>query len=280
MKTSIPISFREAKSIITKSKLPDADYVINPYLGCPHGCIYCYAEFMKRFSKHSEPWGAFLEIKQVAGEVNFRTVRPDETILIGSVTDAYNPYEAKYGVTRDLLSKMTSCAARVEILTKSKLVCRDVDLLLSIPHVAVGISLNTIDDGFRRRIEPFASTVSDRITALRTLHEAGIETYLFVAPFFPGITDALQLLRRTAGYVNYVCFENLNLRGSYRTRVLSMISNEFPNHLQLYDRIYNGKYYDYWDEKEHELKQLCSEMQIPCRIYFHHGSPKKKTEEM
>lgn len=61
----IQVSVKETKQILTKSKLPDANYVINPYLGCTHGCIYCYAEFMRRFSQHAEPWGAFIEAKKM-----------------------------------------------------------------------------------------------------------------------------------------------------------------------------------------------------------------------
>lgn len=79
------ISIKETKQILTKSKLPDANYVINPYLGCIHGCIYCYAEFMRRFSHHTEPWGKFIEVKQCLDGIDFRRVLPTDTILIGSV---------------------------------------------------------------------------------------------------------------------------------------------------------------------------------------------------
>lgn len=275
---SIQISIRETQSIVTKSKLPDADYVINPYLGCPHGCIYCYAEFMKRFSQHSEPWGSFLEVKQFAGRLDCHKYLNTETILIGSVTDAYNPFEGKYRVTRSLLSQLVDCVARIEILTKSSLVCRDIDLLTKMPNVAVGISMNTTDDSFRREIEPFAVSVKDRIETLQILKKAGIATYLFVAPFFPGITDYQNLLNATAEYIDYACFENLNLRGSYRGRVLSMIAQEHTSKYSLYESIYYNKDQAYWTILEKEITQYCSDLQIPCRMYFHHGAFGKQTE--
>lgn len=109
---------------------------------------------------------------------------PTDTILIGSVTDAYNPFESKYCITQSILKQLSSCVARIEILTKSKLVCRDIDLLKEIPNVAVGVSLNTTNDLFRSKTEPYAASVKDRIETLKALHEAGISTYLFVAPFF------------------------------------------------------------------------------------------------
>lgn len=272
----VQVSVKETKQILTKSKLPDANYVINPYLGCTHGCIYCYAEFMRRFSQHTEPWGEFIEAKKCAEALDLRRVLPSDTILIGSVTDAYNPFEAKYGITRSILDQLSSCVARVEILTKSKLVCRDIDILKTIPKVAVGVSLNSTDDLFRRRMEPYASSVKDRIETLKTLHEAGISTYLFVAPFFPDLTNYQELLELVADYVDYVCFENLNLRGSYKSRVLSMISQEYPDKMELFDRIYQKKDLTYWNVVERDIRQYCDMLHIPCRIYFHHGSFKKQ----
>lgn len=268
----IQVSVKETKQILTKSKLPDANYVINPYLGCTHGCIYCYAEFMRRFSQHAEPWGAFIEAKKCTTNLDLRRVLPTDTILIGSVTDAYNPFESKFCITQSILKQLSSCVARVEILTKSKLVCRDIDLLKKIPHVAVGISLNTTDDLFRSKTEPYAASVKDRIETLKILHEAGISTYLFVAPFFPGLSDYRVLLEQVARYIDYVCFENLNLRGSYKSRVLSFISQEYPEKTPLFEKIYHQRDLSYWDDLEHNIRQYCDMLHIPCRIYFHHGS--------
>ena len=275
---SICVSRIKAKTILTKSKLPDADYVINPYVGCPHGCIYCYAEFMKRFAKHGEPWGKFVDVKEFSGELNLHRVRPQDTILIGSVTDAYNPLEARFCITRSILSLLSDCTARVEILTKSALVCRDIDLLQNIPNVAVGFSMNTTDDVFRCLIEPHAAPVKERISAMRTLHEAGVSTYLFVAPIFPDISNCSDLLQKTAGLVDYVCFENLNLRGAYRSRVMSMISQYYPEKTPLYHRIYDQGDHSYWDALADELRQSCSSLRLPYRIYFHHGAFAKREE--
>lgn len=109
-------------SYLSVSKLPDADYVINPYIGCPHKCIYCYAEFMKRFTNHSsENWGDFVDIKRCKKKINLNRINNSATILIGSVTDAYNPLEKEYEITRKILEELISCQAHIEILTKSDL---------------------------------------------------------------------------------------------------------------------------------------------------------------
>ena len=120
-----------AASIITKSHLPDADYVINPYAGCTHKCIYCYARFMKRFTGHNENWGEFIDVKVNAPDLN----PPDTTkyrgksIFMSSVTDPYLPLEKKYELTRKILEKLIPLQPDLGILTKSDLVLRDIDLL-------------------------------------------------------------------------------------------------------------------------------------------------------
>ena len=88
------------KSIITKSNLPAASYVVNPYIGCQHGCIYCYSEFMKRFTNHHEPWGTFVDVKINAVNIIKPMKYKDKRLLFSSVTDAYQPIESKYELTR------------------------------------------------------------------------------------------------------------------------------------------------------------------------------------
>ncbi|MEK6816502.1 MAG: radical SAM protein, partial [Nanoarchaeota archaeon] len=132
----------KANEIIVKSNLPDADYVINPYVGCTHSCLYCYARFMKRFTGHTEPWGKFIDIK-----VNAPGLIPAETskyrgksIFLSSVTDAYQPLERKYQLTRKILWKLIPMQPDLSILTKSDLVLRDIDLLKQFKGCEVGFT--------------------------------------------------------------------------------------------------------------------------------------------
>ena len=123
------IEYREAKSIITKSAIPDLDYVINPYVGCQHKCIYCYACFMMRFTNHKgDTWGDFLDIK----DYDFTKIKPNKydgkNILLSSVTDPYTPSEKKYKSTRKILKQLIGTKAKISVLTKSRLVTRDIDL--------------------------------------------------------------------------------------------------------------------------------------------------------
>ena len=118
----------ETKSVMTKSSLPVGGYSVNPYVGCPHACRYCYASFMKRFTGHPEEWGTFLDVKY------WPVIRDPhkydgERVVIGSVTDGYHPLEEKYERTRALLEQLKNSEAKIMICTKSDLVLRDIDLL-------------------------------------------------------------------------------------------------------------------------------------------------------
>ena len=268
------ISVVPAKSLLVKSKLPASDYVANPYSGCPHKCGYCYASFMKRFSSHPEPWGEYLDVKECESDKLPRDLR-GKTVLLSSVTDPYNAFEKKYKKTQALLKKLALTDANVEILTKSALVTRDIDLFKAMPRIKIGMSLNTLDDGFRRDIEPRASSVGQRISALKTLHENGISTYLFISPIFPYITDTEELCAAAAPFVDEICFENLNLKGERKAELLKYIAAKYPRFSEEYKKIYNNGDMTYWTGLENEIAAMGERFSIPLISYFYHDKIKK-----
>ena len=122
--SSILIQDAETKNIMTKSTLPVGGYSVNPYVGCTHGCKYCYASFMKRFTGHTEPWGTFLDVKHWPAIKNPQKYK-GQRVVIGSVTDGYLPQEAQFQNTRKLLEQLRGSEAEILICTKSDLVIRD-----------------------------------------------------------------------------------------------------------------------------------------------------------
>ena len=146
------INKKDVKSIISKSNLPIAGFTVNPYVGCSHGCKYCYATFMKRFTGHNEEWGTFLDVKYWP-EIKNPSKYDSKTIMIGSVTDAYNQYEEKYGRTRDFLKEMSVSKSNLIIITKSDLVLRDIDLISKFNDPLIVFSLNTLDENFKNDMD-------------------------------------------------------------------------------------------------------------------------------
>lgn len=262
------------KSIITKSNLPDADYVINPYIGCPHKCIYCYAEFMKRFTNHKEPWGDFIDIKNSLKNIDVGKLS-EKVVLLSSVTDAYNIFEKKYCVTQKILEQFIDSNANLEILTKSNLILRDLPILIKIKNLKVGISLNTLDDNLRSMTEPRASSIEQRIDTLKKLKDNGIKTYAFISPIFPEITNIFDIIDRLEYFVDEFYFENLNLRGNYKKRFLDFIMENFTNLYDLYRDIYNNNNDSYWDDMNLSIQEYCKKKNIKYKIYFNHSNKSK-----
>ena len=264
------INFREAKSIITKSNIPSIDYVINPYTGCQHGCIYCYAEFMIRFTNHKgDKWGQFLDIKTF----DLNKIKPQRydgrKILLSSVTDPYIPLEKKYQNTRRILERLVGTEAEISILTKSKLVVRDIDLFKKFKKIRVGISISTLNENFARIIERAASKPIDRLDVIRQISEEGIKTYTFISPFFPKITNFKAIIEKTIEYSDRYSFENLNFRPHNIPRIMKVIKEYHPNLLQKYKEIQKDR--SYWDILEGEIEDYCEKMKLNYSIEFHHG---------
>ncbi|WP_296731505.1 radical SAM protein, partial [Anaerovibrio sp.] len=204
----------DVKGIMTKSNLPVADFSVNPYVGCAHACKYCYASFMKRFTNHPEPWGDFVDVKNW-GELKNPSKYAGKEAFFGSVTDPYQPCEKKYGRTRRLLEQLQGSGISISIATRSDLVLRDIDLIKTFPNARVAISINTVDEAFRRAMDKGA-TVKHRLETMQQLYEAGIKTTCFISPIFPGITDVEAIVEQAKDRCNLVWLENLNLRGDYR----------------------------------------------------------------
>ena len=153
------------KNIMTKSTLPVGGYSVNPYVGCSHGCRYCYASFMKRFTGHTEPWGTFLDVKRWPAIKNPQKYK-GQRVVIGSVTDGYNPQEEQFGNTRRILEELKGSGAEILICTKSDLVVRDLDLLQTMGKVTVSWSINTLDEQFRADMD-HAVSIERRLAAMK-----------------------------------------------------------------------------------------------------------------
>lgn len=242
----------KTKSVFTKSNLPVSDYSVNPYVGCTHGCKYCYASFMKRFTNHPEPWGDFLDVKYWPEIKNPQKYQGKE-LFFGSVTDPYNPQEEEFRRTRTLLERLQGSGIKLSIQTKSDLVLRDMDLIQSFPDARVGFSINTLNESFKDDMDK-AVSIERRLAAMKKLHDAGIRTTCFISPIFPGITDIPAIIDRVKEQCNLIWLENLNLRGSYKAEIMDYIKGKYPELLPLYQEIYTQGNRFYWKMLDKEIR--------------------------
>ena len=255
------------KTYLSKSKISGAGYVINPYVGCPHRCLYCYAEYMRKFSAHTEPWGEFLDVKLCNVPLHPAQLF-HQHVMLSSVTDAYNSFEKKYEVTRRILQQLVDCQAYVSVLTKSALVTRDIDLFKQLPGCEVAFSFSTVDESVRQLVEPGASPVQERLNALKTVHEAGLPTAIMAAPLLPGISDFKAIVQAATPYTHTFRFDSLNMKSTFQHKLMDFIDVHYPHLLPLYNEIYLQGKRTYWHKLEAEIKDFCRKQDVEAETFF------------
>lgn len=229
------------QSILTRSRIPSLDFVVNPYVGCAHGCRYCYVPSMPWMAARQEEWGSYVEVKTNAAEVLARQLRraPPGAVNLSTTTDPYQPAEARYRVTRACLRVLADAGRAVSILTKSPSVTADIDLLRRLAEVEVGVSIAGLDQGVLDIFEPAVPPVAARLEALARLAESGITTYAFCGPLLPFLTDAEDDIDRLFSAlarvgVSAVIVDSMNLRGATLGRVCAALAALRPRLLPRY----------------------------------------------
>jgi DNA repair photolyase len=241
---------------------------LNPYVGCEFGCSYCYARYVHRYVVERSPGcgapaadagDAFerrIFVKIAAPDLVGRTLRPSRlqghSLLIGTATDPYQPAERRFKVTRGVLERLAQFhGLRIDLITKSPLVARDVDVLRRLAErndVTVHCSLVAMDVALLRKIEPRSPTPPVRLRALARLTAAGIHAGVMVAPVLPGITDDVPHLRallraaKDAGAAFAHC-SPLRLNPAIRPRFLPIVARYFPALLPRYERAFDERGY-------------------------------------
>jgi len=215
----VKITEISTKSALIKSRIPGVGFVINPYLGCGHGCRYCYATFMRQYSHFNREsrWGEFVEVKvNIAKVLETELARKRKicTALLSSVCDPYQPVENEYKLTRECLKLLRSYGWGIRILTRSPLVLRDIDILTYSLDALVGLSIPTDNDLVRKILEPDSPPIETRIETLKQLKAKGIRTWAFIAPALP--MDPQRLHRLISPHVEYVMIDSLNYRNQVK----------------------------------------------------------------
>jgi len=244
-----------SKTVMTKTAIPGLDYCINPYVGCGHGCRYCYATFMKRFTGHPEPWGEFIDVKMNAPRVLRRQLRRAKPGLVSlsTVTDPYQPVERRYQITRKCLEVLLEYQFSVSILTRSPLCLRDLDLFKQFKTIDVGLSITTHDEEIRKIFERNSPSIASRIEALKILHAEKVSTYAFIGPMLP--LDPTKLVERLKDSVDEVLIDRMN----YSNKVIALY-RKFKLERYLED--------DYFRLFGNELKTLFEKASIPVTMIF------------
>jgi len=260
LKTEVTVE--RPRTIITRNDSPDIsfDQSINPYRGCEHGCFYCYARPTHAYQGLSAglDFESRLFVKDGAAALLERELAnpkyKPKVIALGANTDAYQPIERQYRVTRSVLEVLAKARHPVGIVTKSNLVLRDLDLLAPMAAdglVKVFVSVTTVDRGLARRMEPRAPTPERRLEAIEQLAAAGVPVGVLAAPIIPSINDgeietiltrAYAAGAREAGYVALRL--PLELRESFREWLAVNFPDKLKRAITLTQSMHGGKDYE------------------------------------
>ena len=189
------VNIREIRCKSLLNQCAIGDYSFNCYVGCAHGCGYCYARFMQRFHPHVEEWGGFVDVRLNAVDAlkrQIRRVKPG-SVFTCSACDGWQPVEEHYRLTRECCRLLLQTGFGLNILTKNRLVLRDLDIFAG-QNVSLGVTITTPDENWARIWEPGASTVAERWDILRKAKAAGLRTHLMFGPLLPDISDTDQAL--------------------------------------------------------------------------------------
>lgn len=248
----------ECKSIINKTSTPGMmfSYSINPYRGCQHACVYCFARGTHEYLGYDSgrDFESRIVVKMNAAAVLREQLRKPswkrDLILLGTACDPYQQAELKYGITRQLLEVMTDFAQPVSMLTKSPAVVRDVDVwqrLASAAQAQIAFSIPTLDEVIWKKMEPGTAKPMKRFEALRTMTEAGIPCGVMLAPIIPSLTDDEHHLEEVIVAAKehgatFVAPNVLHLKPGTKEWFMPALREAYPHLAGKYERYYRGSY--------------------------------------
>lgn len=245
-----------AKSILNRVAGMPFPWSINPYRGCYHRCVFCYARRTHTFLEEDGVgrWGSRIYVKVNAPAVLRSELAKrswaHEHVAIGTVTDPYQPLEGRYRLTRGILQALADYDTPASLITRSPLVIRDVDVLQHLARTAgasVSISIATLDESLARSIEPTVAPPRKRLLAVERLAAAGIEVHVALAPILPHVTDAKEQIEavvraaREAG-AHAVWHNTLHLHDVTRDAFFGYLRSNRPDLIARYASYYRGKY--------------------------------------
>jgi len=251
----------KCKTALSKSTLPGLDYSLNPYRGCQHNCAYCYVPNVLRIDRNK--WGSFVETR-----INMPLVLSKElknkkvgTIGISTVTDPYQPIESKLKLTRYCLEQIAKYNFPVCIQTKSKLVVRDIDIISRLSNVEIMFSIGTLDDNERKILEPNASSINDRLNAMKRLSDEKIKTAVFFGPVYP--TIKVENLKEIIDiFVENGAKEIMLDKFNLKPGIFEILEKKFPDHIDL---IKNSSYFK---QIFKETTRICKQKNIKAISAF------------
>ncbi len=251
-----------------------ADYCINPYIGCSHGCLYCYARYYtRRFYKGRENWGEYVVIKENAPEVLEKEVKKNVpgTVYLSSLTDPYQPIERSEKLSRRILEILGINGWPAVIQTKSDLVLRDLPRI-SKWNFTLGLTIISLEEGTSRTFEPKAPPPSRRIEVLKRAKELGIKTYAFLGPILPGteFNEVKELIESVREFSDVIYVDKFSYKPGLEESLKEVLGEEW----KAWRKSSEGK-----DEYYKKLKEFLKKFDVKVLYREDQGMPSSSSNE-
>lgn len=256
------------RPVLVPCRLKNRDYQIDPYVGCEHSCYYCYA-----LNQAETDWSKEVLIyNDIAGQLSGELENvSSQTIYMGYYTDPYQPCEADYRQTRQVLGLLLERNFSVSILTKSDLIVRDMDILREMGGASASVSVAFNDNRVREKFEANTIDTEVRVRALHQLREAGIRTSALLCPVIPYITDVIPLIEMLAPYTDAIWIYGLSIEDrSDRNwqNVQGILHTHFPNLKEQIETVLFEKEHSYWTGLRQQLTELQKDGKLDLRIHL------------
>lgn len=255
----VKLIYSKVKTVLTKSGLPDIDYALNPYIGCIHNCIYCYARLYTRLDEVSKNWGRVVGVKENLINILEREVERYRPGVVGlsTITDPYQPVESIYKLTRKSIEVLLRNSFKVSIQTKNSLVLRDLDIFVRYTNlVDIGFTITTFDNKLAGLTEPFSTPPRLRLEALLKISRNGIKTWIFYGPVIPGLNDSIETIREI---INAAQLTQSKVLVDY----LHVKSFMYSSNYLLRDRVKRVSK-EWWSSFLNSFLKTCSEYGVEC----------------
>ena len=263
----------KAEKILSKTQISLADYVINNYAGCQYSCLYCYARYSKRNLKHKREWGSFVDVKINAPELlekELEKIQPKK-VLLGSITEVYQPVEKKYSITRKLLEILAAHKIEIVILTRSDMILRDLDILEKFPKVSIFFTISDRGGAISNLFENGSPSFEKRLFAVKKLIEKNINVWAHIGPVIPFFTDTVSIIEdliKTG--VKKIELENLNKNSAPLEKIIEKLKNIDEEKTGRLKNLYSNAetHNKYWKDEEKKILNLLQRNNIKSYFSF------------
>jgi DNA repair photolyase len=255
------------RQLIEPSTLEYYGYTLTPYVGCQHRCLYCYAQNNAEVDWDNEV-GVIPDFR-LRLEEGLRDLKP-QVIYVAGDTDPYQPIEAEYECTRQVLEYLAKKGFSASILTKSDLVTRDFDILTTMPEASVGFSVAFNDEATRTGFEMNTKPTSERLKALREAKGAGLETYVLICPVMPHLTDTEALIEEVRAFADRIWVYSLSIEsesGRNWKRVEGIVRERHPGIADEFRGIVLSSDHAYWRDLRRRLQEMRDTGGLPLEIF-------------